>query len=227
MHFSKLGFITRPRYLDVFLPHALRVAIGQLRISSHQLEIENGRTNGVPREERICRLCHIEIEDEYHFTCKCPTYAEIRAKYQDILGSSPTLPKLLDTLDIKKLGRYILELKQHRENKLQNVDNNVANVYQHVTNEVFQEQGETMNVDTPAPLGLFLDEAENQRRTRRPWMPGFKATRRDVEAIKKIRERELHRLETTARALYTPRPWVTPTPKNFDLPLLFERLGWK
>ena len=53
------------------------------------------------------------------------------AKYQDILGSSPTLPKLLDTLDIKKLGKYILALKQHRDNELQNVDNNVANVHQH------------------------------------------------------------------------------------------------
>ena len=65
-------------------------------------------------------------------------------------------------------------------------------MHQHVTNEVFQGQGETTNVDTPAPLGLFLDEAENQRRTKRPRMPGSKATRRGVEAIKKIRERELH-----------------------------------
>ena len=55
LHFSKLGFITRPSYLDTFLSNALRVAIGQLRISSHQLEIENGRTNRVPREERLCR----------------------------------------------------------------------------------------------------------------------------------------------------------------------------
>ena len=91
------------------------------------------------------------------FTCKCPTYTEIRAKYRDILGSSPTLPTLLNTLDIDKLGRYILELKQHRENKLQNVDNNVCNIHQHVTNEVFQGQEETTNVDTPAPLGLFLE----------------------------------------------------------------------
>ena len=135
------------------------MAIGQLRISSHQLEIENGRTNRVPREERLCRLCYIEIEDEY-FTCKSPTYAEIRAKYQDILGPSPTLSKLLDTPDIKRLGRYILELKQHREDKLQSVNHNHLNIHQHVTNIKFQEQGETMNVDTPTPLGFSLDEAE-------------------------------------------------------------------
>ena len=40
--------------------------------------------------------------------------------------------------------------------------------HQHVTNEVFQGHGEMINVDAPAPLGLFLDDAENQRRTKRP-----------------------------------------------------------
>ena len=64
MHFSKLGFIIGPKSLDTFLPNALRVAIGQLRVSSCQLEIENDCANGVPREERVCRLCHMEIEDE-------------------------------------------------------------------------------------------------------------------------------------------------------------------
>ena len=35
---------------------------------------------------------------------------------------------------------------------------------QHVTNEVFQGQGETTNVDTPAPLGLFLDEQKTEEK---------------------------------------------------------------
>ena len=61
----------------MLLPNTVRVVIGQLRVSSHQLEIENGRANGVPREERICRLCQIEIDNEYHFTCKCPTYLDL------------------------------------------------------------------------------------------------------------------------------------------------------
>ena len=42
MHFSKLVFKIRPKYLDTFLPNALRVAIGQLRVSSHQLEMRMG-----------------------------------------------------------------------------------------------------------------------------------------------------------------------------------------
>ena len=56
-------------------------------------------------------------------------------------------------------------------------------IHQHVTNIHFQEQGETMNVDTPT-LDLSLDETEMQRTTKRPRMSGFKATRRGVETIK-------------------------------------------
>ena len=58
-------------------------------------------------------------------------------------------------------------------------------------------------------------------------MSGLKATRCGVEAIKKLREQELHRLEAMVGVLSTHGPWVTPTPKPFDIPLLFERLGWK
>ena len=83
---------------------------------------------------------------------------------------------VLDILDIKRLGRYILELKQHRDNKLQNVNHNHSNIHQHETNETFQEQGETMNVDTPTSLGLFLVEAKKQRTTKRPRMSTLKAT---------------------------------------------------
>ena len=80
------------------------------------------------------------------------------------LKHNPTF--LLDTPDIKRLGRYVLELKQHREDKLQSVNHNHFNNHQHVTNINFQEQGETVNVDTPTPLGLSLDEAEMQISTK-------------------------------------------------------------
>ena len=36
------GFIQRPRYMDTYMPHSSRVAIGQLRVASHRLEIETG-----------------------------------------------------------------------------------------------------------------------------------------------------------------------------------------
>ena len=66
MHFSKLDFIVRPKYLHTFLHKHTQGCIGQLRVSSHQLEVENDRPNGILREESICRLYHIEVEYEYH-----------------------------------------------------------------------------------------------------------------------------------------------------------------
>ena len=90
-----------------------------------------------------------------------------------------------------------------------------SNIHQHVTNETFQEQGEMMNVDTPTPLGLSLvDSAEKQRITKCPRMLGFKATQRGVETIKKIRERELCRLEAMVGVPFTLGPQATSTPKS-------------
>ena len=43
-------------------------------------------------ERKVYVLCQMEIEDEYHFTFKCPTYVEIREKYKDILDPLPPLP---------------------------------------------------------------------------------------------------------------------------------------
>ena len=40
---SEDGFVTRPSYMDTHLSHGLRCAIGKIRTSSHQLEIEFGR----------------------------------------------------------------------------------------------------------------------------------------------------------------------------------------
>ncbi|KAI5054061.1 hypothetical protein GOP47_0031046 [Adiantum capillus-veneris] len=76
------GFIQRPRYMDTYMPHSSRVAIGQLRVASHRLEIEIGRHTGVPREERVCRACTEEVESEEHFVCRCRAYTEIRGRYE-------------------------------------------------------------------------------------------------------------------------------------------------
>ena len=84
-----------------------------------------------------------------------------------------------------------------------------------------------MNVDTLTPLGLSLEEVEMQRTTKRPRILGFKTSQCGGEKIKKIRERELRRLEAMVGVPLTWGPRATSTSQPFDLPLLFERLGWK
>jgi len=49
-----------------------RRAITKLRTSSHKLEIETGRYNNIPRDQRICKNCTLnKIEDEYHLLFEC------------------------------------------------------------------------------------------------------------------------------------------------------------
>ena len=61
----------------------------------------------------------------------------------------------MDTSNIKTLGRYILiELKWHRECKVQNVNYYHSNIPQHILVGFFQGHGGTMNMDLLAPLNL-------------------------------------------------------------------------
>ena len=73
-----------------------------------------------------------------------------------------------------------------------------------------------MSVDTLALLGLSLEEVEIQRTTKRPRMLGFKTSQRGVEKIKKIRERELRRLEAMVGVPLTWGPRATSTWQPFD-----------
>ena len=83
-----------------------------------------------------------------------------------------------------------------------------------------------MGMDTLVTLGLSLVEAENQRITKCPRISSLKVTH-CVEAIKKIRACEIHRLEATVEVPFTSGPHARPTSKPFDLSFIFGRLGWK
>jgi hypothetical protein len=70
------------KYIDVLKGDSLRKQMTCFRLSSHSLDIETGRFNGIDRSDRICRLCSLnQIESEYHFLLCCPAYANIRNKY--------------------------------------------------------------------------------------------------------------------------------------------------
>ena len=67
-------------YLDILANSASRRALTQLRICSHNLEIEFGRFNNirVSRENRLCKLCNMKsVESEFHFLLVCPKYKHL------------------------------------------------------------------------------------------------------------------------------------------------------
>ena len=55
-----------------------RIALTKLRLSNHKLAIETGRYSRPLKKsaERICPICKIEMEDEYHFLNIYPAYQE-------------------------------------------------------------------------------------------------------------------------------------------------------
>ena len=65
-------------YVYSYMSRSERSLLAQLRIGVLPLKIETGRYNNVKVEDRICELCDLDIEDEKHFVCSWPIYADIR-----------------------------------------------------------------------------------------------------------------------------------------------------
>ena len=54
---------TKEPYLDRVTNYHDRANITRLRISAHRLEIEVGRYNNTPKDERICAWCNIVLDE--------------------------------------------------------------------------------------------------------------------------------------------------------------------
>lgn len=69
-------------YLDFIREKRFRFSLSRFRTSSHQLIIETGRYNNIPRGQRLCTNCCFNlIENEYHFLMVCPKYRDLRIQY--------------------------------------------------------------------------------------------------------------------------------------------------
>ena len=72
--------LVREEYLDTDLPFDIRKQITQLRSGTNKLRIESGRWNKEELENRVCKLCSMEVlEDEVHFLVDCHLYDRQRS----------------------------------------------------------------------------------------------------------------------------------------------------
>ncbi|KAJ7137429.1 hypothetical protein C8R43DRAFT_893660 [Mycena crocata] len=78
---EKLSLVTRRRrhYLTMVTIPAHRKALTRLLLSDHNLSIERLRyparyRQRIPREERLCRFCLAEVEDEAHALLECQAH---------------------------------------------------------------------------------------------------------------------------------------------------------
>ena len=80
-------------YLDIIKERKYKIASSKVCLSSHNLEIEKGRYRNIPRLERKCKFCQMNVvENEFHFLLACPVYNDLRRKYlKPYFCSWPTL----------------------------------------------------------------------------------------------------------------------------------------
>ena len=81
------------------------------RLSSHHLRVEEGRWQGIARQNRICKLCDSSsIENEFHVFIACKFYSEVRVAYQIV---AKNLYGLFG-MPSKQLGRFIVAIHRKR-----------------------------------------------------------------------------------------------------------------
>ena len=79
------------------------------------LPVETGRWRRIPRENRLCHLCHLDIGDEYHYLLTCNYFINLRRQYIDrTLFVRPNVMKfsmLLNTKNPAKLRKLCIFIK--------------------------------------------------------------------------------------------------------------------
>jgi ssDNA-specific exonuclease RecJ len=65
-------------YLSKNIPCRYRSAFAKIRCGVAPLRIETGRYENKNVNERVCFICHDQIEDEKHVLLDCPLYADLR-----------------------------------------------------------------------------------------------------------------------------------------------------
>jgi hypothetical protein len=73
-------------------------------ISNSNLLIEQGRHQNIPLKNRLCPICKLEIENEYHFDIECNKLTSCRSKLSKV---TEIVPNFLVMSDSDKF-KYIL-----------------------------------------------------------------------------------------------------------------------
>ena len=91
-----------------------RKTMTKFRCSDHNLEVERGRHNKTPREERLCKMCDSgEIETEEHFLTRCNFFDNLKLKHG--LRQYGNSQNFLSETDNNKLGEYLVEAFEKRK----------------------------------------------------------------------------------------------------------------
>jgi hypothetical protein len=109
-------------YLTQVPSEATRTLIAKFRTHSHTLESEVGIWQKIPREQRKCKCCNLDlVEDETHFVFDCPVYYSIRGKFYKHLfeDNDRDMRKLFSKSNVNAMGQFLKECYELRQTILQ------------------------------------------------------------------------------------------------------------
>jgi len=81
-----------------YIPDYVRAEFTKFRTSSHYLNIEKGRWQRIPREQRYCTCDDESIQDEMHVLYNCPITQNIREKFN--INEATTLREIFDVKNV-------------------------------------------------------------------------------------------------------------------------------
>ncbi len=83
-----------------------RSYLTQYRCGILPLEIETGRWQTKPVEERICKVCEsCEVENEFHFIFSCTLYNNIKAPFLQNIGN--IIPNIMELNEVSQIKTFM------------------------------------------------------------------------------------------------------------------------
>jgi hypothetical protein len=96
----------------------------KIRVSNCILNIEKGRYLKLPVEQRICQLCHTDVEDEFHFLMNCDKLIHKRVTlFRNISNIVPSFKTMSD------VEKFMFLLNSHDLDVCKVVILGVSNMY--------------------------------------------------------------------------------------------------
>eukprot|EP00884_Botryococcus_braunii_P018837 jgi/Botrbrau1/5637/Bobra.55_1s0026.1 len=75
----------RKSALKLHLPNGTLPTFMRSRLGCHDLPIDKGRQQGIPRDQRICTKCSLElVGDEHHMLFTCPAVQHVRQQFMHL-----------------------------------------------------------------------------------------------------------------------------------------------
>ena len=110
------------------IPRYERSLLSQLRYGVLQIQLETGRYQNEPRENRLCKICNGGVlEDQYHFVLKCPAYTIRRGlfvtKVKEKLNNWDTLNEQEKFIHLfneqpRTLARFVKDIFLYRKSTI-------------------------------------------------------------------------------------------------------------